>query len=97
MNGFSDKYFMYFEDIDFCDRFRSQLLGKILFYPGCTLIHRVKGSSAPKLSVNWGYLKSKYVYAAYRFGFFKTLPLKIIDYFLSFIKYAIYTVKIRIF
>jgi len=96
MKGFSDKYFMYFEDIDFCDRFRDQLLGKILFYPGCTLIHRVKGSSGLNPSVNWSYLKSKYVYAENRFGFFNIVFLKIIDYFLSFIKYAVYRVKIRL-
>lgn len=93
IQGFSDKYFMYFEDIDFCDRFRTQLLGKILFYPGCTLVHRVKGSSGLNPSVNWGYLKSKYVYAENRFGFFNIVFLKIIDYFLSFIKYAVYRVK----
>lgn len=97
MQGFSDKYFMYFEDIDFCDRFRSQLLGKILFYPGCTLIHCVKGSSGLNPSVNWGYLKSKYVYAENRFGFFNIVFLKIIDYFLSFIKYAVYRIIIRLF
>ena len=97
MNGFSNKYFMYFEDVDFCDRFRRQLLGKIIFYPNCTLIHRVKGSSNPKISVNWGYLKSKYVYAADKFGFFKVFFLKIIDYLLSYIKLAIYRVKMSLF
>lgn len=97
INGFSNKYFMYFEDVDFCDRFRSQLLGKIIFYPTCTLMHRVKGSSNPRLSVNWSYLKSKYVYATDKFGFFKVFFLKVIDYLLSFIKLTIYRVKIGIF
>jgi GT2 family glycosyltransferase len=97
INGFSNKYFMYFEDVEFCDRFRSQLLGKIIFYPRCTLVHRVKGSSNSGFSVNWEYLKSKYVYADDRFGFFNTLFFKIIDYSLSYIKFIIFRIKIKLF
>ena len=75
--GFSDKYFMYFEDLDFCDRFRKELSGVIKFYPACTLVHRVQGSSDKK-SINYIFLKSKYIYCANKFGYFYTIIIFIL-------------------
>lgn len=68
LGGFSNRYFMYFEDVDFCDRLRKKLSGKIRYYPGVTLLHRAQGSSLGRRT-NFQYFKSKYIYALYKYGF----------------------------
>lgn len=68
LGGFARKYFMYFEDIDFCDRFRKNYDGKIIFNPESTIIHNVMGSANKKVKLNKNFLKSKYTYGRDRFG-----------------------------
>ena len=80
LGGFSQKYFMYFEDVDLCDRFRKELGGRIKFDPTTTLIHQVKGSSVGS-SINLKFTRSKYIYAANKFGYLATaviFPLDVI-------------------
>jgi N-acetylglucosaminyl-diphospho-decaprenol L-rhamnosyltransferase len=68
MGGFSKKYFMYFEDIDLCDRFKKNVGGLIKFQPSTTLIHRVKGSST-NTTTSFKFTKSKYIYGISKFGY----------------------------
>ena len=80
LGGFSRKYFMYFEDIDLCDRFRREIGGSIRVYPNTTLIHRVQGSAISG-RFNLKYTISKYTYGANKFGYFAMaiiLPLDLI-------------------
>ena len=78
LNGFSSDFFMYFEDIDFCDRFKKELGGKIYFYPDTAIVHHVQGSSKKQL-INWLYLKSKYIYGSHKFGFWRMSIILFID------------------
>ncbi len=69
LKGFSSRYFMYFEDIDLCDRFREQLGGHIYYYPFSALVHHVQGSARTKRGAfNAMFLKSKYAYGRGKFG-----------------------------
>lgn len=72
LNGFYDKYFMYFEDMDFCYRFRKKFNGNIYYYPYVSIIHSVKGSSLGNNKINFIFLKSKYIFGLRRF---KLLPM----------------------
>jgi GT2 family glycosyltransferase len=68
VGGFDEKYFLYFEDLDFCDRFR-KIFGKSIWLKSCSqIIHQARGSSAIANSMNWHYQRSKYVYAREAFG-----------------------------
>lgn len=67
LGGFSKKYFMYFEDIDLCDRFRKEHGGNIFYNPKSTIIHNVMGSSS-RAKLNFNFLKSKYIYGIGKFG-----------------------------
>ena len=67
LRGFSGKYYMYFEDIDLCDRFRQDHSGKVLFNPKATIIHNRMGSSNES-ELNLEFLKSKYKYGYKKFG-----------------------------
>lgn len=78
LGGFDRRYFMYFEDIDLCDRFRDVLHGEIYYYPLVSIIHNVKGSSIKNHKINWIYLKSKYIYGLRKFKF-GMLPFFVID------------------
>lgn len=65
--GFDTKFFMYYEDIDFCDRFRNIMHGTICYSPQATIIHNVQGSSNGNGKIKWSYLKSKYLYGIHKF------------------------------
>ena len=80
LNGFDTRYFMYYEDIDFCDRFRNVLQGKIYYHPEVSLIHNVQGSAKGKNDIDQIYLKSKYVYGLKRFKVFRMLVFAVVDF-----------------
>lgn len=86
LGGFAKKYFMYFEDIDFCDRFKNELMGKIFINPASAIIHNVKGSAGKKIAFNKMYMKSKITYGVSRFGFLKMFFFIVPDYFLENIR-----------
>jgi GT2 family glycosyltransferase len=85
LGGFSQKYFMYFEDVDLCDRFRKELGGRIKFDPATTLIHRAKGSSVGS-SINLKFTRSKYIYATRKFGYIATAVIFPLDVIFGVIK-----------
>lgn len=68
LHGFAKKYFMYFEDIDLCDRFRKLENGKIIFHPESAIIHNVMGSANRKVKLNMNFIRSKYAYGLEQFG-----------------------------
>lgn len=68
LGGFAKKYFLYFEDVDLCDRFIEVIGGQVIFDPTTTLIHRVKGSAA-RSTFNLNFTKSLYLYGSGRFGY----------------------------
>lgn len=78
LKGFSSDYFMYFEDIEFCDRFRKELRGRISVYPYTSVIHHVQGSSGERI-VNWSYQKHKYLYGLRKFGAWKMSLIALVD------------------
>ena len=83
LGGFDKKYFMYFEDIDFCDRFQDELKGEIYYYPGVSLIHHVKGSQIDDRLINIQYIKSKYLYGLHKFNIFRMIPFICLDVMLT--------------
>jgi GT2 family glycosyltransferase len=89
IGGFSSRYFMYFEDIDLCDRFREKLGGHIYYYPFSVLIHHVQGSARnrSKGAINWMYLKSKYAYGRQKFGVIGILVILLLDLPLMTLRY----------
>lgn len=84
LGGFAKKYFMYFEDVDLCDRFRRVIGGHVKFDPTTTLIHRVKGSSSGK-AFNLSFTKSQYLYGGSKFGYLIMLIILPIDIVFSWI------------
>ncbi len=61
INGFDERFFMYFEEIDLCKRIRN-LGGKIFFNPYAQVIHK-KGKSSQLSNVrSIDYYKSMYLY-----------------------------------
>lgn len=80
LNGFAEKYFMYFEDIDLCERFRKDIHGVVYYYPYSSLIHHVEGSlRRKKLGINFQFYKSKYIYGFGKFNVAKMLLFFLID------------------
>jgi len=69
LDGFDEKYFMYFEDADLCFRFKNLLKGEIYYHPEVSIVHSVKGSSRKSPKMNLAYLKSKYTYGLKKFTF----------------------------
>lgn len=91
LNGFSSRYFMYFEDIDFCDRFRETLGGHIYYYPFSALVHHVQGSARTrKGAINRMFLRSKYAYGMGKFGVFGMLFILLLDLPLLTAQYLYY-------
>ncbi len=69
LGGFDPSYHLYFEDVDLCDRFRSQLGGRIVYHPEVSIVHHVRstsgGAAAPP---SREYLTSKYLYGRRKCG-----------------------------
>ena len=84
LGGFSRKFFMYFEDNEFCERFRKHLQGKVRFIPESTLIHNVMGSSTRKKGLDTIFLTNKFIYARAKFGLLFTCLVMIPDVLLQF-------------
>ena len=98
MGGFSQKFFLYFEDVDFCDRFRHTFGGLVRFVPMTTLIHGSQGSSRGS-SIRFIFRKSRYIYGIGKFGYlamFVIIPLDIIFWlFESILRIAISYIQIQ--
>ena len=85
-DGFDDAYFMYFEDVDFCDRFRSSG-GAVVQHPEARVVHCVRASSGgARNAPSPAYLESKYLYGRRRFGSLAVLPARLADRLAAFIR-----------
>jgi GT2 family glycosyltransferase len=80
LNGFDENYFMYFEDIDLCDRFRDNLSGTLSVHTESQVMHKSRGSSESRTGINRIFLKSKYRYAFRRYGFVFSLLFVLFDF-----------------
>lgn len=81
LQGFDDRYFMYFEDIDLCERFKGQLGGKIFCCPDTSIIHRVQGGkNNNKKKSNRIYKKSRFIYGVKKFGIISMFMIFFINY-----------------
>ena len=61
INGFDERFFMYFEEADLC--LRVKLQGKkILYYPNSKIIHLVSRSNADEVLIKKRYEKSRYLF-----------------------------------
>jgi GT2 family glycosyltransferase len=87
LGGFSKKYFMYFEDIDFCDRFRMNY-GKVCFYPDARIMHHVMGSRQKRFSSTVLFKKSLYKYGFHKFGTAKMLFFVFFDVSATMVYYC---------
>jgi hypothetical protein len=64
VNGFDERYFLYWEDADLCRRLRALGL-QVRFVPGATAIHRVGHSSrSARASATRAFHESAYLYYA---------------------------------
>jgi GT2 family glycosyltransferase len=79
LNGFDRRYFLYYEDVDLCDRFRTLLGGEVIYDPGVSIVHHVQGSAAGNSKVRLEELKSRCRYGLSRFGSFRTLVFIVVD------------------
>jgi len=91
IGGFDTSYFMYFEDIDFVQKFSKLLKGKIYIYPNATLIHHGQGSSngSKLLKVNGPFFKSLYKFGYKHFQFIPITLFLFTDIIFSTVSYPI--------
>lgn len=61
VNGFDEKYFMYFEDSDLCKRIKNCGY-KICYYPGTTVVHQTNATAEGIETINYEYRKSQLYY-----------------------------------
>ena len=80
LNGFDETYFMYFEDIDLCDRFRENLSGTLSIHSESRVIHKSRGSSESRTGINRMFLKSKYRYAFRRYNSIFSILFVLVDF-----------------
>ena len=69
MGGFDERYFVYWEDADFCRRLRSRGLS-IDVDPSIKLAHRVSASSSSEFAVEQ-FSKNQIIYMSVHFGLIK--------------------------
>ncbi len=72
VNGFDEKFFMYFEESDLCKRI-NQLGYKIIYYPKAKITHLVGMSNKDKTSIESIFEKSRYYYLKKNYGNTKAL------------------------
>ncbi len=92
LGGFDERFFMYYEDLDLCDRFQEVYGVKPKIYLNSKIVHLVRGSKERNELVNLKFLKSKYMYAKKRFGVARTIFLILVDFPSMFI----YEVVLRV-
>lgn len=69
LKGFDDRFFMYLEDADLCKRVN--LCSKVMYYPGCTVVHKWEKGSHKNMKLFSFHIQSMVKY-------FKKWGLKII-------------------
>lgn len=80
LNGFDEKFFMYFEDVDLCNR--AQMHNKeVLYFPDFSVLHYSGKSFAVKKKQKKQYYLSQDYYFKKHLGFFQTSLLKIMRFF----------------
>jgi N-acetylglucosaminyl-diphospho-decaprenol L-rhamnosyltransferase len=57
IQGFDERYFLYYEDVDLCRRLQSKGL-KAMFHPGATIVHDAQMTSHRKLKYTLWHLQS---------------------------------------
>jgi GT2 family glycosyltransferase len=80
LGGFDERFFMYYEDLDLCDRFQEVYGVKPKIFLNAKVVHTVQGSKERNELVNLKFLKSKYMYAKKRFGVARTTFLFLVDF-----------------
>ena len=80
LGGFDERFFMYYEDLDLCDRFQEVYGVKPKIFLNSKIVHLVRGSKERNELVNLQFLKSKYMYANKRFGVARTIFLFLVDF-----------------
>lgn len=80
VGGFDKRFFMYYEDLDLCDRFQESFSVKPKIFLNAKIVHMVRGSKKRNELVNLNLLKSKYIYVKKRFGIARSIFLFLIDF-----------------
>ena len=65
VNGFDDRYFMYFEDLDLSKRISK--LGKVIFYSNTSVLHRWERGSYKNNKLLFSYIHSMFIYFSKKF------------------------------
>lgn len=77
IKGFDEKFFMYFEEHDLCNRIR--LAGyDVIYFPESTVVHLVGSSLRDKKKIQKYFQKSRFEYSKKYFGFKKAIVTEII-------------------
>lgn len=80
LGGFDDKFFLYFEDADLCQRARD--LGKgVVYFPAFSVLHHGGKSFSDKGKQKKAYYLSQDYYFKKHRGFFESLFLRILRFF----------------
>jgi len=80
LGGFDERFFLYFEDVDFCKRARN-LGKKVVYFPQFSILHHGGKSFSLKESQKKSYYQSQDYYFRKHFGFFQSKLLKILRFF----------------
>jgi GT2 family glycosyltransferase len=80
LGGFDEKFFLYFEDVDLCNR-AHQLKRKVFYFPGFSVLHHGGKSFLGKKKQKGAYYLSQDYYFQKHFGSFQATLLKFLRFF----------------
>lgn len=80
LGGFDEKFFMYFEDVDLCNRAQA-LNKKVIYFPDFSVLHHSGKSFLAKKKQKKCYYLSQDYYFRKHLGFFQATLLKLLRFF----------------
>ena len=91
LNGFDERFFMYFEDVEFC--YRTRKVGKkVMLNPDVSVLHLGQASSSKSFAIEQIYKGVKYFYQKHN-GVWENLMMKTLLYKKAFISIVFGMIK----